>query len=83
MTRTSYEPALRRFRVGDVAYLRVRVAAAARAPGEHGEIVGGPAAAVEVIGRDGRATSETRHYVNEADLVSPIEAMRAVRGETR
>lgn len=64
-----------RFHKGDFAYLRVRYVGGALSPaGEKEE-----KAAVEVVNRVG-VSDGAWHYVDESALVTPAEAMRAVRG---
>lgn len=65
-------------RPNDVCYLRVRyVGPGAQVNPEHKQ----PSAAVQVVNRAGFAQNNgATYYVNQSDLITPAEAMRAVRG---
>lgn len=64
-------------RVGDIGYLRVRYMGTGLAVN--------PAntekpAAIEIVNRAGFSSDGVVRYINEADLITPADALRAVRG---
>lgn len=67
-------PPLKRFREGEVVYLRCRVL--------HGIVTptGEPGAALAVIDRYGVPTDDRHIYVAEERIVSMADAVRAVKG---
>ena len=70
----------RRIQPGEVCYLRVRYVGPGVATNPANKQ---PQAAVQVVNRAGFAVNNgATHYVNESDLVTQAEAMRAIRGAT-